>query len=126
MAGAVGGRDRIDAVLAVEIRNFVRAGGVETSATGVGGTLNGRQEVGLESGELEIAAAVEGEFDDLALLDDAADFGVVGVDQRSPRFDFNRLSDGTDFEADIDTNVLAGFEDDLVDDLAAEAFAFGG
>ena len=44
----------------------------------------------------------------------------------APRFDFNRLGDGTDFEADIDTNVLAGFEDDLVDDLAAEAFAFGG
>ena len=60
------------------------------------------------------------------MLDNAADIGVVGVDQRSRCFDFNQLGDGTDFEADIDANVLAGFEGDLADDLAAEAFAFGG
>ncbi len=81
-------------------------------------------ELGLEGGELEIVAAVEGEFDDALVFDDGAEGGGVGIDEGDGGFDFDGFADVADLEGDIDAADLGDLEFDAGADLGGEAGAF--
>jgi hypothetical protein len=73
-----------------------------------------RHDTRQERAELREVAAVQGQLDDLALIDDDAERGVGGLDQRRIRRNGHALRDAADGELDVDPGAALDGHGDAV------------
>ena len=79
------------------------------------------EDAGGEGHEGLEAAAVERKILDEAAVDDGADAGVDGVDLLAGAVDFDLFGLGAELELDVFGELAADFDDEVVEDLCAEA-----
>ena len=79
------------------------------------------RDAGHHGAEHERVARVERHFRDLLRGDDAAAAGALRFEHRRFGGDFHRVGDGADFQSDVDTGDLGGFERHVVADELLES-----
>jgi hypothetical protein len=81
---------------------------------------------GMKREEILEVAALQGEFVDRLIRKDTAEYGVTGFGERGFVFDFYGFGDRADLEAEIDLDVVAGFDLDAFADELGEALRLDG
>ena len=107
------------------ICNFAVARDVESAAKAEIRALRGREHIRLQKRELQIIAAVQGEFHNLFLIDHIPQCGVFAGDQRRRGTDLHFLRQGAHLQRNIEACLLVGLQHDAGSNHPVEAGILG-